>query len=90
MDGFTKYSQTLSARKYGTLNSERLTPLEEKYGGSVDEEHEKNQALRQRVRELEGNMKMLEKKYRVNLKEGFENKIKSFRIQNAIERKAFK
>lgn len=40
-----------------------------------------------RLHELEGNIRILEKKYKQNIKEGFENKIKSFRIQAIMQRK---
>ena len=33
---------------------------------------------------------MMEKQYKKNLKEGFENKIKTFRMQAVIERKLLK
>ena len=33
---------------------------------------------------------MLEKRYRTNLKEGFDNKIKAYRLQVVVERKLLK
>lgn len=33
------------------------------------------------MHELEGSIRLMEKKYKQNLKEGFENKIKSYRLQ---------
>ena len=33
---------------------------------------------------------MLEKRYRANLKEGFDNKIKAYRLQAVVERKLLK
>lgn len=40
-----------------------------------------------RVNKLEGNLKLLEKKYRDNLKVGFDHKIKAYRLQAVVERK---
>ena len=37
-----------------------------------------------------GNLKLIEKNYKTNLKEGFENKIKAFRMQAVVERKILK
>ena len=39
---------------------------------------------------MEGSLKLMEKQYKSNLKEGFENKIKSFRLQAVMERKVLK
>jgi hypothetical protein len=36
---------------------------------------------------LEGHLRILKKKYKQNIKDGFENKIKSFRLQAVIQRK---
>ena len=44
----------------------------------------------ERLRKLQGNLKMLEKQYRVNLKEGFDSKIKAYRMEAVVERKLLK
>jgi FKBP-type peptidyl-prolyl cis-trans isomerase (trigger factor) len=46
--------------------------------------------LNDRLAKLQGNLKLLEKKYRENLKEGFENKIKAYRLEAVFERKLLK
>jgi hypothetical protein len=43
--------------------------------------------LSDRISKLQGNLKILEQKYRENLKEGFDNKIKAYRFQAVVERK---
>ena len=44
----------------------------------------------ERLRKLQGNLKMLEKQYRINLKEGFDSKIKAYRMEAVVERKLLK
>lgn len=46
--------------------------------------------MKSKIHQLEGSLKMMEKKYKDNLKQGFENKIKSFRLQAVMERKMIK
>ena len=36
---------------------------------------------------MRGNLKLLEKRYKENLKEGFDEKIKAYRLQAVVERK---
>jgi hypothetical protein len=47
----------------------------------------KGEDLSARVAKLEGSLKLLEREYRENLKEGFEHKIKAYRLQAVAERK---
>ena len=46
--------------------------------------------LSSRVNQLAGNLRLLERRYRANLKEGFDNKIKTYRLQAVTERKILK
>ena len=45
---------------------------------------EDSAALAQRLRKLQSNLRILEKQYRVNLKEGFDNKIKAYRLEAVV------
>ena len=54
IEGFTKYSQSVSVRKQPILPS-----LGDKSTISLEEEHDKNAELKKKINELEGNMKML-------------------------------
>lgn len=86
MESFTKYSQSLSVKK----QQSELPSLADRSTISLEQEHDMNSALKKRINELEGNTKILEKKYKHNLKNGFENKIKSFRLHAVLDRKIFK
>ena len=43
-----------------------------------------NADVSDRLRRLQGNMKLLERQYRANLKEGFDNKIKAYRMEAVV------
>ena len=45
---------------------------------------EDSTALAERLRKLQSNLRILEKQYRVNLKEGFDNKIKAYRLEAVV------
>jgi hypothetical protein len=40
--------------------------------------------MEDRIQKLQGSLKMLEKQYRANLKEGFDNKIKAYRLEAVV------
>ena len=43
--------------------------------------------MEDKVCRLQGNLKLLEKRYKDNLKDGFDHKIKAYRLQAVVERK---
>jgi hypothetical protein len=40
--------------------------------------------MNKNITKLEGNLKILAQKYKSNLREGFENKIKAYRLQAVV------
>ena len=47
-------------------------------------------SVQDRLKELQGNIKFLERQYRHNLKDGFDNKIKAYRLEAVVERKVLR
>ena len=73
---------------------EPLPPIERSKESIILPEISYNQedssGLAERLRKLQSNLRVLEKQYRVNLKEGFDNKIKAYRLEAVVERKMLK
>lgn len=67
---------------------EPLPPIERPKESMILPEMSYNQedstALAERLRKLQSNLRVLEKQYRVNLKEGFDNKIKAYRLEAVV------
>ena len=67
---------------------EPLPPIERPKESMILPEMSYNQedstALAERLRKLQSNLRILEKQYRVNLKEGFDNKIKAYRLEAVV------
>ena len=67
---------------------EPLPPIEQPKESMILPEMSYNQeestALAERLRKLQSNLRILEKQYRVNLKEGFDNKIKAYRLEAVV------
>jgi len=69
-------------------NNKRVEPLPPIERSSILPEisntQEDSSALAERLRKLQSNLRVLEKQYRVNLKEGFDNKIKAYRLEAVV------
>ncbi len=48
------------------------------------------ESVADRLKKLQGNLRILERQYRANLKDGFDNKIKAYRLEAVVERKLLK
>ena len=57
---------------------------------SVKEDKDREIDLSERLNKLQGNLRFLEREYRANLKDGFDQKIKAYRLEAVVERKLLK